>query len=88
VALPSKGPAQGSEQKGASPINGHDITCINKELDLLKNHPEFVYKPHKLASPQYSDAFANWLINEFEKDRQFFTRMRANYRRRMARKKR
>jgi Schlafen, AlbA_2 len=75
--------------KRVSPsINGHDITCINKELDLLKTHPEFLYKPHKLASPQYSDAFVAWVADEFEKDRQFFTRMRANYRQRIARKKR
>jgi hypothetical protein len=35
-------------------VNGHDILCINSHLDVLKKHPEFAYKPHRLASPQYS----------------------------------
>jgi hypothetical protein len=68
-------------------INGYDITCLNAEFDLLKTHPEFVYKPHKLASPQYSVAFVEWVVGEFKKDATFFERARENYRRRMNRKK-
>jgi hypothetical protein len=69
------------------PINGHDITCINKEKDLLKTHPEFTYKPHKLASPQYSPAFVEWVVGEFKRDNQFFNGMRRKYRVRTRRKK-
>ncbi|MEZ5873781.1 MAG: putative DNA binding domain-containing protein [Hyphomicrobiales bacterium] len=71
--------------KRVSPrINGHDITCINSELDLLKTHPEFVYKSHEFATSQYSDAFVEWLADEFKKDKTFFARMRESYRRRRA----
>jgi hypothetical protein len=65
-------------------INGHDIICINGEFDVLGSHPEFAYKPHKLASPQYSDQFVAWLVNQYKTDPRFFTRMRENRRNRIA----
>lgn len=60
-------------------INGHDILCINSHLKVLKNHPEFAYKPHKLASPQYSKKYASWIIDQFKQDPKFFKRVREEY---------
>jgi hypothetical protein len=61
-------------------INGHDILCINSHLNVLKTHPEFAYKPHRLASPQYSDGYAQWIVEQYKSDPRFFHRMREEYR--------
>jgi hypothetical protein len=63
-------------------INGHDILCINSSLNVLRAHPEFAYKPHRLASPQYNDKYANWIITQFKADPKYFQRMREEYRNR------
>ena len=60
-------------------INGYDILCVNTKLDVLKMHPEFAYKPHKLASPQYNNDYANWIITQYKQDPKFFQRMREEY---------
>lgn len=61
-------------------VNGHDILCINSSLNVLKAHPEFAYKPHRLASPQYNDKYANWIIAQYKADPRYFQRMREEYR--------
>jgi Putative DNA-binding domain len=75
------------ELKGAPRVNGHDILCINTHLEILTKHPEFAYKPHKLASPQYNDDYAKWIIAQYRLDPKFFTRMRAEYQKHTARSK-
>jgi hypothetical protein len=40
--------------------------------------PEFVHVP-KFGSPQYSDAFVDWLIGEDERDPEFFAQAKAKY---------
>jgi hypothetical protein len=40
--------------------------------------PEFVHVP-KFGSPQYSDAFVDWLIGEDERDPEFFANAKAKY---------
>jgi len=61
-------------------INGHDILCLNAHLGVLQNHPEFAYKPHRLASPQYSDSYVDWIVAQYTQDPRFFERMREEYR--------
>lgn len=68
--------------QASRPINGHDILCINSHLGVLKNHPEFAYKPHRLASPQYSKKYAVWIVEQFKQDAKFFKRIREEYKRR------
>jgi hypothetical protein len=68
--------------RGARLVNGHDVLCINTYLNVLKAHPKFAYKPHRLASPQYSPAYADWIIEQYRQDPKFFTRMRADYKKR------
>ena len=65
--------------EGKKEITSHDILCIKVKYDIFITHPEFAYKPHKLASPQYSDAFIDWIINEYSKDVGFFTKARAEH---------
>ncbi|MDX6400872.1 MAG: hypothetical protein QOF27_1478, partial [Gaiellaceae bacterium] len=40
--------------------------------------PEFVHVP-KFGSPQYSDAFVDWLVAEDERDPEFFAGAKAKY---------
>ena len=61
-------------------INTHDIYCIKKKFDVLKSRPDFAYKPHKDASPQYSNGFVEWIVNEYKKDKEFFRHVRTECR--------
>ncbi len=60
-------------------INGHDVLCINRTYNVLKDHPEFAYKPHRLASPQYSDAYVDWIVQQFSNNDKFFANTRAKF---------
>jgi len=43
----------------------------------IKKRPEFYYKGTVKGSPaQYSPAFIAWLLNEYEKDNDFFKKAR------------
>jgi hypothetical protein len=57
-------------------INSHDIFCIKKIYDVLTKRADFAYRSHHLAPPQYSNAFIEWVIDEFRRDNQFFERLR------------
>lgn len=72
------------EIKTSPPVNGHDILCIHSHLGVLKNRPEFAYKPHRLASPQYSKKYASWIVGQFKQDSKFFKRIREEYRKHSA----
>jgi hypothetical protein len=63
-------------------VNGHDILCIKNHLNVLKDHPKFAYKPHTLASPQYSADYAAWIIEQYANDANFFRRLREEYKKR------
>jgi hypothetical protein len=60
----------------AAHINTHDVYCIKKVFDILAKRPDFAFKPHRLAAPQYSDAFIEWVVAEFRSDNGFFERVR------------
>ena len=75
-----------NELKVSPVVNGHDILCINTHLQVLKRHPEFAYKPHTLASPQYSKAYAEWITGQFKQDSKFFQRMRLEHKKLTAHK--
>lgn len=59
---------------GRGRINAFDILLVRRYLKM-KDDPNLVYKP-KFGSCQYSTAFVDWLAGEFEKDDQFFHRLR------------
>lgn len=63
-----------------SQVNSHDLKCVRKVYEISEeNHPEFTHWP-MYSSPQYSYEFADWLISQFEADRNFFMSARDNYR--------
>ena len=59
-------------------INQHDIQCI-KDVHRIPKRPEFFYKGAVPGSlNQFSEAFVEWIVKEFNNDGRFFekTRMR------------
>jgi hypothetical protein len=69
-------------------INGHDILCLNSHLNVLKDHPKFAYKPHSLASPQYSNEYADWIVGQYTNDPKFFQHLREEFKKQRAGKTR
>jgi hypothetical protein len=55
-------------------ITPYDIQCVRK-VHKIENKHNFYYKS-KFASPQYSEAFIDWLINQYEQDNLFFEKAR------------
>ncbi|MGD1072475.1 MAG: RNA-binding domain-containing protein [Bryobacteraceae bacterium] len=64
---------------GGGKINTYDVQCVRKVFEIETKRPEFCYRPFALTSPQYSEAFVDWLVAEYSKDNSFFlqTRQRA-----------
>lgn len=65
---------------GVHHINGFDLLCVNRKIDVLKARPDFAHKPHKLASPQYNDAYAHWIIAQAKANPHYFEECRQEYR--------
>jgi len=51
-------------------FNQYDVLCIRKVYNIDKKS-EFFYKP-KFGSPQYSNDFIKWIINQYKKNPKFF----------------
>ena len=51
-------------------IIGHDIYCVRK-VHSVDAQPNFFYKP-QFSSPQYSEAFAEWLVEQYRAEENFF----------------
>lgn len=62
---------------GGKQITAYDIYCVRKAYKIDQTKPNFYYKS-KFASPQYSDVFVNWLVEQYEKDPSFFNKAREN----------
>jgi len=52
-------------------INFYDILCVRKTFKIDESKPNFFYKS-KFASPQYSNTFVDWVVEQFNKDPAFF----------------
>jgi hypothetical protein len=63
---------------GKQTVAAHDIYAVRKHYSIDAN-PTFFYKP-QYSSPQYSDAFANWLHEEHSRDTDFFQKAKDLYR--------
>lgn len=57
-------------------IGPYDIVCVRRKFKIDENK-KFYYKS-KFASPQYSDTFVDWLIEQYESDFKFFINARTN----------
>jgi hypothetical protein len=68
-----------NKRLGEKVLNSFDITCLKSNLEIFKKHPEYAYKPHSMTSPQYSDAFVEWLIDQYKKNKNFFKKVREEF---------
>jgi hypothetical protein len=60
-------------------INSRDMFCVRSVHDISpETTPQFMHAP-MYGSPQYSEAFADWLVEQFESDGEFFWKARARY---------
>jgi hypothetical protein len=59
-------------------INTHDILAVRRVYGI-DSKEEFCYKP-RFGSPQYSEGLVSWLIEQYNGDRDFFTKARQRYR--------
>jgi len=61
--------------KNKTVVNSYDIQVI-KKIYQINNKLEFVYQS-KFGSIQYSDAFVQWIVSEYERDSNFFANTRS-----------
>jgi hypothetical protein len=60
-------------------VNAFDVLSVRRVYAITEEtRPEFVHVP-KFGSPQYSDAFVDWLVGENERDPEFFPRAKTKY---------
>jgi hypothetical protein len=64
--------------EGRKSVNSHDILSVRRVYSVDETNPEYVYKP-KFSSPQYSDAFVDWLVRRYDEDQSFFDKAREKY---------
>ena len=61
------------------PVNAFDVLSVRRVFAITEEtRPEFVHVP-KFGSPQYSDAFVDWLVAENERDPEFFLQAKKKY---------
>ena len=60
-------------------ITGFDVQCVRDVYDIDLN-PNYFYRSMH-GSPQYSVAFQEWMIEEFNKDNNFFSKARGSRKR-------
>jgi len=63
--------------EGAKAINTHDLLAVRRVYQV-ESQANFYHKG-RFSSPQYSDAFADWLLGEYARDNEFFTNARSTY---------
>lgn len=51
-------------------INSYDIQCINRVYGI-RNKDNFCHRP-KYSSPQYSQEYVSWVIDQYERNKEFF----------------
>lgn len=64
---------------GKTSINAYDLRCARSAHAIdEKTAPEFCHSP-KFGSMQYSDAFVDWLVEQYRRDKAFFTQARKRH---------
>jgi Putative DNA-binding domain len=55
-------------------LTSYDLFCV-RNVHKIDRKPEFFHKPLH-GSPQYSQSYVDWLVEEYRKDDQFFVKAR------------
>jgi hypothetical protein len=58
-------------------IRTYEIQCVRRIYNI-DNNPSYYYKPKFSSSPQFSDSFIEWLVQQFNADHDFFRKAKAN----------
>lgn len=66
--------------RGRRAVNTFDLLCVRRIHKVDESKRAFFYKP-MFGSAQYSEAFVDWMVAEYEKSPRFFDRARSAYRR-------
>lgn len=64
--------------EGRKAVNSHDILSVRRAYRVEETKPEYLYTP-RFSSPQYSDAFVDWLVWQYDEDPSFFDKARETY---------
>jgi len=68
-----------NKRLGETTVNAFDVLSVRRVHQITEEtRPEFVHVP-KFGSPQYSDAFVDWLTAEHEREPAFFANAKASY---------
>lgn len=59
---------------GAGTVSAHDVFCVRK-AHAIEEQPNFYYKP-QYSSPQYSQAFVDWMVEQYRGDPDVFAKAR------------
>ena len=62
---------------GRKAINAHDILCIRRVFTVQKEI-KFCYTQN-YATPRYSQAFVDWVIQRYEEDNAFFDKTKEQF---------
>jgi EC042_2821-lke REase len=63
----------------ARSVNSFDVLSVRRVYQISEEtNPEFVHVP-KFGSPQYSDAFVDWLVDQEAHDPEFFANAKTRY---------
>jgi EC042_2821-lke REase len=64
---------------GDRAVNAFDMLSVRRVYDITEaSRPEFVHVP-KFGSPQYSDAFVDWIVDRDRSDADFFGEAKTRY---------
>jgi hypothetical protein len=64
-----------NEALGQVTVGHYDVQCVRRVYDV--DHQERYYHRPKFGSPQYSQAFVDWLVGSYRHDPEFFTDAKA-----------
>jgi len=62
---------------GSRKVSTYDIQCVRR-VHTAEKRSDWYYKP-KFGSPQYSDGFASWIVEQHSADPLFFDKCRGAY---------
>jgi hypothetical protein len=66
--------------KSAGTMNSHDIQCVKLAENLNPDtRPDLVHRPHSLASPQYSEAFVQFVSEKIAANSNYLIECRAHH---------
>ncbi|HVF60961.1 MAG TPA: RNA-binding domain-containing protein [Thermoanaerobaculia bacterium] len=67
--------------EGRTTINTHDIQAVRIVHSLETEYPELAHRPFQRTPPQYSDQCIDWLVEQYDRNPNFFADARARYKR-------